>query len=133
MMRRYFLERTLKWWRDNGLSDLTKKHYDIRKHNYNIAQLYNVTLDYDNDLLKIFWKIYPTFAGGKEFVKTYDTEGRERSDFFYYVIVAFGDLEDFLELYKQNERIMDKVKFLSWAFDNWENVKLYSNDPSYFI
>lgn len=126
---KHFIEYSLTDIEQNGISDLTRKHLDIRYGEEYTWRLEYATVSMPADFMEIKVLIFPTFTEGQpvDFGRTFrHTSGR------YSVILRFYNVSKFCN-FKEFEGLTSELKAqaLTQILSNAE-CRVHSDDPSFF-
>lgn len=140
-MKENLNEHKLNYFLNNGYSNLTKKHYEIRltkDYTYSLRKIISVK----DQGLRLYFSVRPTFSDGKKSSRV----GNLRPTQIYDVQIQFNKASKFLEKYQPEkdddlEEIplhevyllgkKDVKKFWEEVVDNCD-LRFYSNDPSFY-
>ena len=123
-------EETLEKIRKDYISNLNDKFYKIRLKEFNKA-VYKDCYFNGDDLIFEF-VVYPTYGKGYEMVDIINLDGSVSKSRYYNVFICFvGIKKALLRKYVKYSR-NEKLKFWAWAFHHWNDVRVHSNDPSFF-
>jgi hypothetical protein len=131
VIKKFLTEESLKQFARSWISNRNKKFYNIRKQNNNEAKFIEAVLNETDGDLTLFWKITPTYGAGKDTVKGYDTEGNPIELKYYTLMVQFVNIQPELESWKDKKFNEKRADIFEWI-TNWDPIKLYCNDPSFF-
>lgn len=126
-------EFTLPEWMRSGLSYRNKYfNQERQKANYKV-ELFRSTYNLSTNNIMLWFRVTPTYAGGKDYVNTVDTAGHKRQEKYYTNRVAFLDVGSILKEPQEWALLSakDKVDLVNDIITGSE-VKIHSNDPSYF-
>ena len=84
-------------WMKNGISDRNKEFYQERKKNHNVSRFLRATYNRRKGTITLYFKITPTFAGGKETVKLTTINGEWREGRYYTLAVQFIDVNSLID------------------------------------
>lgn len=120
-------EQKLKYYQSSGISNLTKKHYDIRltkNYSYGLSKI--VLLDHD---LRLIFYAIPTFKDGKPVA---NKSGEKQHEHQYTIEVQFVKADKIMDF--DDPEGMEKSglkKAMQKIIDSCD-LKFYSDDPSFY-
>jgi hypothetical protein len=118
-------------WLKNGISDRNREFYDERKKNHNVSEFFRSTYNKKKGTITLYFKITPTFAGGKETVKLTTINGGWREGKYYTLQVQFVDVNSLID---PNEWMSlskkERIEIIHDIIDGMD-VRYHSNDASF--
>lgn len=129
--RRMLNEFSIPDWLKNGISDRNKKFYDERKKNYNVSEFLRSTYNRKKSTITLYFRITPTFSGGKKTVKLTKKNGDWREGKYYTLQVQFVDVNSLISPKEwMNLSKKYRIEIVHDIIDGMD-VRYHSNDASF--
>jgi hypothetical protein len=118
-------------WLKNGISDRNKKFYDERTSNHNVSRFVRSTYNRKKGTITLYFKITPTFAGGKNTVKLTKINGEWMEGYYYTLKVQFVNVNSVIEPSEWKKLSKkERIEIVHHIIDGMD-VRFHSNDPSF--
>lgn len=119
-------------WLDNGVSDRNVQFYKEREHNHNVSKFMKAVYRPRSNSITLYFKITPTYAGGKDTVDVVSLQGGKYRAKYYTLQVQFLNVNSFIQ--KRDDWFelspKERIEIVRDIIDGVD-VRFHSNDMSF--